>query len=167
MGRRLHSEGRGALQDEEGGTHLPITEPVRWTVTLLSEGANGFWRLGTIALGAATLGLLALRTMSRSSPFTPLAAGAVVAAGFSFLAWLIAGILSRAFESAVDREIMLILRDGGWLGLRNALALTAASLAALYLWRGLVAPRLRGREPEGDYYWPEAEEPSAYPPEQS
>ncbi len=163
MGRRLYEEGRGTLQDEAGGTHLPVTEPVRWTVSLLGSGAHGFWRIATMATGLATLGLLASLVMSRRSPMMPLLAGAIGAAVAAFSVWLVAGGAGSMFDSAVDKEIMLILRDGAWLGLRNSLAVAAISLAVLYLWRALMAPRLtRDDEP----YWAESgEQPDLYPPD--
>jgi hypothetical protein len=160
MGRRLYQDGRGALQDDEGGTHLPVTEPVRWTVSLLGSGAHGFWRIATLATGLATLGLLASVVLSRRSPMMPLLAGALGGAVGSFLVWLVASSGGSLFDSAVDREIMLILRDGAWLGLRNSLAVAVIALAALYLWRTLVEPR-RTRAEEN--YWPDFEQSDVYP----
>jgi len=161
MGRRLYEEGRGVLQDEEGGTHQPITEPVRWTVSLLGSGAHGFWRLATIVSGLLTLGLGASMLMARRSPLQALLGGAVGAAVASFLVWLVARGAGSLFDSSVDREIMRILRDGAWLGLRNSLAVAAISLAVLYLWRALMAPRLAR---DGELYWPESgEPPDLYP----
>ncbi|HLG10293.1 MAG TPA: hypothetical protein VI876_00930 [Dehalococcoidia bacterium] len=160
MGRRLYQDGRGALQDDEGGTHLPVTEPVRWTVWLLGSGAHGFWRIATIATGLATLGLLASVVISRRSPMMPLLAGGVGAVAGSFFVWLVAGSSGSLFDGAVDREIMLIVRDGAWLGLRNSLAVAVIALAALYLWRTLVEPR---REHADDRYRPDIEQSDIYP----
>ncbi len=80
----------------------------------------------------------------------------------SFLAWLSARIFDSMFDSAVDKEIVLILRDGrGW-GCVIQLATGAALLALLFLHRALLAPRLRPREDK--YYWPEVSEPQdVYP----
>jgi hypothetical protein len=159
MGQRLYAEGRGVLQDEAGATHLGVTEPVRWTVTLLSAGTHGAWRLALIASGLLTLLLAASFVTSRRSPLLPMLIGAGVAVVVSFFVWLIAGGSGSAFESSVDREIVLILRDGAWLGLRDALAAAAVILALLYLYRALIAPRLRD---EGETYWP-ADEQDDYP----
>jgi len=151
MGRRLYTEGRGVLQDEEGGTHLGVTEPVRWTVTLLSASTHGTWRLALIATGLVTLLLVVSSAMSKRSPLPHLLAGAGVAAVVSFLGWLIAGSIGSLFASSVDKEIVLILRDGAWLGLRNSLAVAAILLALLFLWRSLFAPRIHDERT----YWPE------------
>ncbi len=51
MGRRLYAEGRGVLQDDEGGTHLSVTDPVRWAVSMLSADTHGTWRLALIVSG--------------------------------------------------------------------------------------------------------------------
>ena len=160
MGSRLYHEGGGVLQDEEGGTHLPVTEPVRWTISLLGSSAHGFWRIASIAAGIATLGLLASLVMSRRSPLLPLLAGAAVAAVASLFVWLVAGGGASLFDGAVDKEIMLILRDGAWLGLRNALGVAVIALASLYLWRTLVEPR---RQREEERYWPDFEQSDIYP----
>jgi hypothetical protein len=159
MGNRLYHEGRGVLQDEEGGTHLPVTEPVRWTVSLLGSSAHGFWRIAMVATGVATLGLLASLAMRRRSPLQPLLAGGIVAAVGSLFVWVVAGAGGSLFAGAVDKEIMLIVRDGAWLGLRNALGVAVIALAALYLWRTLLEPR---RQREEDY-WPDFDQSDAYP----
>ena len=159
MGRRLYREGRDALQDEDGATHLPVTEPVRWTVSLLGSGAHGFWRIATVATGIATLALMASMVLGRRSPLPALLGGAIGAAVASFFVWLVAGTGNSVFDSSVDREIMLILRDGAWLGLRNALGVAAIALAVMYLWRTLVEPR---RE-HAETHWPDFEGPDIYP----
>ena len=159
MGRRLYAEGRGALQDEEGGTHLGVTEPVRWAVTLLDADMHGTWRLALLAAGLAMALLVASFLVAKRSPLTAMAAGAGLAAIVAFIAWLVAGGTGSTFDSAVDKEIVLILRDGAWLGLRNSLAATAILLALFYLYRALIAPRLYR---EDDYYW-EDEAQDAYP----
>jgi hypothetical protein len=165
MGRELYEEGRGVLRDETGGTHLSITEPVRWTVSLLSSGAHSFWSLVLIASAVLTLALYATMIPGRQSAWKPLVLGSAIAAVASFAVWLIANGSSSLFESSVDREIVLIARDGAWLGLRNALAVTAMSLAVLYLWRALVAPHMQD---EDDRYWPDVNEMSdSYPPDAS
>lgn len=159
MGRLLYREGRDALQDEAGESHLPVTEPVRWTISLLGSGAHGFWRITTVVMGIATLALVASLVMSRRSPLLSLLVGAIGAAVASFLVWLMAGAGNSVFDSSVDREIMLILRDGAWLGLRNALAVAVIALAVMYLWRTLVEPR---RE-HAEAYWPDFEGSDSFP----
>ncbi|HWC28784.1 MAG TPA: hypothetical protein VG845_01770, partial [Dehalococcoidia bacterium] len=165
MGRRLYEEGSGVLQDEEGGTHLPVTEPVRWTVTLLGSGMNTLWLIVTLLAGIATLALLASLGFARRSPTLPVLFGALAASIGSVIVWVLAEFGSSTFDGAVDREIMLILRDGAWLGLRNALAVAVMSVAALYLWRTIVEPR---RPYANEYwpeeqYWPDLEQSDGYP----
>jgi hypothetical protein len=158
MGRRLHDEGHGAFQDEEGEPQLPVTEPVRWTISLLSSGTHTFWRVASLAAAVLTLMLLVSLSLSRRSPFTPVAVGAIAAAVASFFVWLVGGAGNSVFASSVDREIMLIMRDGAWLGLRNSLALAVIALSLLYLWRTLIDPRSRYEES----YWPDIEQSDAY-----
>jgi hypothetical protein len=159
MGRRLYREGRNALQDEAGESHLPVTEPVRWTVSLLGSGAHSFWRIATVVAGLSTLALMVSLVAGRRSPLPALLGGAVTAAVASFFLWLVAGAGNSVFESAVDREIMLILRDGAWLGLRNAAAMALIALSVIFLWRTLIEPR---RE-HAEAYWPDFEGSDVYP----
>jgi hypothetical protein len=103
---------------------------------------------------------------ARRSPLMPMAAGAGIAVVAAFLAWLVARAIGSSFDSAVDQEVVLILHDGAWLGLRNSLAAGAILLALAYLYNALIVPRMQR---EGDFYWPEAEEEyyDPYPPEDS
>jgi hypothetical protein len=159
MGRRLYAEGRSVLQDEEGANHLGVTEPVRWTVSLLSADTHGTWRLAMIAAGAVTLLFVGSFLVARRSPVMPLLVGALLAVVVSLLGWLVGGNAGSLFESSVDREIVLILRDGAWLALRNSLAVAAMILALLYLQRSLLEPRRH----DDSIYWPEvSEEPDSY-----
>jgi hypothetical protein len=157
MGRRLYDEGRGALQGEAGETHLGVTDPVRWAVTMLSADMHSTWRLALIASALVTALFAGSFLLSRRSPLGPMAAGAGVAAVVSFFAWLIAGGADSLVDSAVDKEIVMIFGDAAWLALRNSLAVCAVLLALLFLYRALVAPRLREDEDEY-YYWPELDD---------
>ncbi len=163
MGRRLYVEGRGVLQDEEGGTHLDITDPVRWAVSMLAADMHATWRLALVGSGLVTALFAGSFLLSRRSPLGPMAIGAAMAIVVSFLGWLIASGISSMFDSAVDQEIVHIFRDSAWLGLRNSLAAGAILLALLYLHRSLLARRLQAEEEE-DYVWPETGDPQdAYP----
>lgn len=160
MGRRLYTEGRAVMQDEEGATHLGVTDPVRWTVTLLSADTHGTWRLALIVSGLVTLLMAASFVLSKRSPLPQLFAGAGLAVVVSFLTWLIAGGAGSLVDSSVDKEIVLILRDGAWLGLRDSLAVAAMALALMHLQRSLLAPRVHDEA----FYWPEAgDAQDAYP----
>jgi hypothetical protein len=159
MGRRLYREGHSVMRDDEGANHLDITEPVRWTVSLLGSDMHGFWRVALVVTGAATLGLLVIIVTSGRSPFPPLVAGALLGAAGALCVWLIAGVAGRTFDGAIDRETALILQDGAWLGLRNSVAASVIALGLLYLWRTLIEPRQnRGQET----YWPDFEGSDAY-----
>ena len=157
MGQRLYTEGRAVLQDDEGETHLGVTDPVRWAVSMLSADAHTTWRLALIGTGLVAGLFAASFVLSRRSPLAPMAAGAGIAIVASFFGWLVGSGISSMFDSAVDKEIASIFQDSAWLGLRNSLAAGAILLALLYLNRSLLTPRLQ-RE---DHYWPDAEE--AYP----
>lgn len=162
MGRRLYAEGRGVLQDDEGTTHLGVTDPVRWAVSMLDADMHGLWRLALIAAGVLTVLFAGSFVLSKRSPLGPMAAGAGIAVVVSFFGWLFAGVAGSMFDSAVDKEIVEILRDAAWLGLRNSLAAGAVLLALLYLYRSLLAPRIQADD--DDYYWPEiSETQDAYP----
>jgi hypothetical protein len=161
MGRRLYTEGRGVLQDESGVTHLGVTEPVRWSVSLLSADTHGTWRLALIASTLLTLLFVVSFVVSKRSPVAPLLTGAVLAVVVSFFGWLVGSSAGSWFASSVDKEVVLILRDGAWLALRNSLAVAAMLLALLFLQRALLAPRVRD---DDGMYWPESyDEPDAYP----
>ncbi len=157
MGERLYTEGRDVLQDDEGGTHLSITDPVRWAVSMLSADAHSTWRLALIGTGLVTALFAGSFVLSTRSPLAPMTAGAGIAIVASFFGWLVGGGISSMFDSAVDKEIASIFQDSAWLGLRNSVAAGAILLALIYLNRTVLAPRLQ-RE---DDYWADAEE--AYP----
>jgi hypothetical protein len=155
MGRRLYAEGRGVLQDEEGQSHLSVTDPVRWAVSMLDADMHGTWRLALIGTALLTAVFAGSFVLSKRSPLAPMAAGAGLAVVVSFFGWLIAGGLDSMFDSAVDKEVVDVFREGAWLGLRNSLAAGAALLALLYLYRTLVEPRI---DYDDGYYWPGEEE---------
>lgn len=150
MGEALYRDGSGAFQAEDGGAHLSVAEPARWTATLLSRGAHAFWLAALVLTLLAALALAAVFLQGGCSPLLPLTAGAVFAAACSLAVWLLAQAAAPALSAPVDREIALVLRDGAWLGLRNAAAVAAAGLAV----RALLAISRPG---EGAAPLPEAE----------
>lgn len=162
MGRRLYTEGRDVLQDDAGATHLSVSDPVRWAVTMLNADMHGTWRLALLGSVLLTVLFAGSFVLSKRSPLGPMAVGAGIAVIVAFFGWLIAGGIGSMFDSEVDKEIVLILRDGAWLALRNSVAAAAALLALLYLHRALLAPRIQGEQEQ--YYWPEIDEAQdAYP----
>lgn len=152
MGQRLYHEGPGAVQDETGESHLSFTEPVRWAIELLGASAHTFWQTAVIVLGFALLAVCAGMVWMRQSPLLAMAVGGGVAAALSAAAWGGMILAGTAMDSALDREIALVLRDGAWIGLRNGLAACAIGLSAAYVVSSLVQHR---REEE----WPELYEP--------
>ena len=130
----LYEDGTAALRDAEGKeASLGIDDPVRWAVSLLSKGAHRFWRAALILSVIALLGLSALLLSGGRLPLGPIVAGAGLSALASAAVWAFARLIGPAFDSAVDREVMLILRDGAWIGIRNSLAVAVAALAILFL----------------------------------
>jgi hypothetical protein len=146
MGDALYLQGNDAFRDNEGVRRAPgVNEATHWAVLLLSSGAHGFWRL---ALPSALLVLVALCAALIVLGRTPLAAvgaGAGFAAVASLAVWFLAGALNEASTAALDREIALILRDGAWIGVRNALAVASSALGLMILFRTIEGARLRAR----------------------
>jgi hypothetical protein len=144
MAGSLYEDGNGAFRDAEGKQRSPgVDQPSYWTARLLNEDAHGFWRA---ALPFTFLVLLAFCASVLHSGRS-LAAVITVGAGFAALAslgvWLLASALSSSYSSPVDKEIMLILRDGAWIGVRNAFAVLGASLGLLFIFRFLEDERPR------------------------
>ena len=133
MGEVLYRDGSGAVHDEQGKSHLSVTDPVRWAINLTGSGAHSFWRTLLFITGLILLAVCVAQLYMRHSPLPGLAVGGGLAAVGALLIWIAAHFLHASLNSVVDKEIALILRDGAWLGLRNALALTAIALSALYL----------------------------------
>jgi len=134
MGNSLWENGTSAFRDPDGNQRsLSVTEPVRWTTMLLDEGAHRFW---TAVLALSVLLLLAFAAsalIGARSPLTPVAIGAGVSAVLSLAAFLLASAASGVLDSAVDKEIMLIVRDGALIGLRDSLAIGAVAASIIGL----------------------------------
>ncbi len=128
MGRKLYEDGTGAFRDDEGETaSLGINEPVRWTVTLLGSGMHGFW-LAAMALTLLLVLAAAAAAMSTGgNPVHSIALGALIGAVASLAFWGLMSLADSAVSSAADREIVLILRDGAWMGVRNCGGVAFAS----------------------------------------
>jgi len=119
MGRQLYEDGNSAFRDSEGNSaSLGITEPVRWTVTLLGPGMHGVW----LALLALTV-LLALAAAASvmtigENPVHAIATGAVIGAVSALAFFFLMKLLASMTGDHVDQEIALILKDGAWVGVR-------------------------------------------------
>lgn len=143
LGEVLYRQGMGAFRDDAGHSpSLDIVEPVRWSVTLLQQDANRVW---LAALPVATLLLVAAVAVVLSngaSPLPALAAGAGAAALVFAAGWGAAQLVGSVLASPVDREIMLIARDGAWIGLRNSLAVLLATGSFMLLRATLAGQRI-------------------------
>lgn len=161
MGRVLYHGGSDAVHDEQGKSHLSVTDPVHWAINLTGSGAHSFWRTVLFITGLILLAVCVAQLYARHSPLPGLAVGGGIAAIGALLLWIAAQFIHASVSSAVDKEIALVLRDGAWLGLRNALAVTAIALSALYL-TGLFARHEQANEGWYDDELDYADEP--FPP---
>jgi hypothetical protein len=128
MGETLYRRGLGAFQDSDGERRRPgIDEPLRWSVAFLTASTHGFWRaalpISVLLLLAPVAGVL----LAGRLPLTQIAFGGGFSAAACLAWWFIAEAGSGLFAGAVDREIMLVVRDGAWIGLRNSLAVAVAA----------------------------------------
>jgi hypothetical protein len=144
MGRALYEDGTAALLPEgEDVSQLSLAEPARWTVELLSPRMHAFW---LAALSLCLILLLALSVallLARTSPLSPVVLGASIAVGCCLGMSILAFGAGFAFTSAIDKEIMLIGRDGALLGLRNAVGVGIIAGALQYIVRPFRAPPSR------------------------
>jgi hypothetical protein len=144
MGESLYERGTSAFVRAGGDAGLSATEPVRWAVSLLDRSSHARWRAALLIVGLFFAGSMAGVLMTGSSALQPLLIGASVAAVVSLAVWLLAKLGASVTAGPVDEEIMLMLRDGAWIGVRNSLAVIGAS-SALLLVLALVN-RQRARE---------------------
>jgi hypothetical protein len=152
MGVTLYQDGNTAFRDDQGNRRMPgLDEPIRWSADLLGRGAHGFWQAALALSLLVLLASVAAVLMSGNSPIMPLALGASLSTGLSLLVWLVAGGVEDAVGAPVDKEIMLSLRSGAWIGIRNAAAI-AFVMVGLQL---LISTFSRGdRFWRGEYaYW--------------
>jgi hypothetical protein len=155
MGRTLRDEGTGAFQDGQGERRSPaMTEPARWAVTLLGGSMHGFWQAALLLSLLLLLAFAAAVLLAGASPLPSIAMGAGFATAGSLVSWLLATAIGSSMDSAIDREIMLMLRDGAWIGLRNSLAIVVVSGSLLILQVGRPGRRLETA------YWP-----ASFPPD--
>jgi hypothetical protein len=148
MGRQLYDNGTSAFRENDGSTaSLGVTEPVRWAVTLLNSSMHRVW----LAVMALTL-LLALAAAASvmttgHPPVNAIAIGAILGGILCVAFWGLTQFIEGSAGSAADREIVLILRDGGIMGLRNCggVAFAGVVLAVLLNFS-------RSRESRGGYH---------------
>ena len=144
MAASLREHGNAAFTDADGVQRSPgINQPSYWTATLLNERAHSFW------LAALPFALLVLLAFSAGILHSGLSLPTVIASGAAFSAiasiavWLLASAAAGSFGAPVDKEVLLIVRDGAWLGFRNAFAVFAAALGLVIIFRLLEGERPR------------------------
>jgi hypothetical protein len=129
LGQEIYRQGDAAFLQHDGGRGLQVTEPVRWAADLLQQSTHGRWRAALLITTLFWVAAIALVLTTGRSPLPAIAIGAGIAALGAAAAWLLAGAGRGLMDGAVDQEIMLIARDGAWLGLRNSLAVMVAAVA--------------------------------------
>lgn len=153
MGQRLYKDGTGAIQDDQGQSHLSITEPIRWAIGTLDSGAHGFWSITLAITGLALLAVFAGHFWMRRSPLPGFAVGSAIAVVPALIAWLIVTLVGSSMSGALNEELARVARDGVWLGVRDSIAATAIGLGSLYAYNTLIGP---GRNDEWEQ-WDELE----------
>ena len=154
MGMALYEHGTDALRNDSGAVDLGVDEPVRWVTTFLDRNAHGYWLPPLLISGLLVLGLCLDFIRIGRSPLSLILVGSVMSTFFAVAAWLLATAGARVIDSGVDKEVMLIARDGAFMGLRNSVAVAAASIALMLVMRVTVqqphraAVRRRDREEE-------------------
>jgi hypothetical protein len=138
-GERLYADGASAFAGPDGGGNFSMTSPERWAIALLDKSSHAFWQAGLAAaavLALAALGLCALTSASGlAGALRTAASGAAAFAALAAVFWAGAGLGAGIPKAAADRELLRMLRDCAWLGLRNGLALTAAGAALVLMLR--------------------------------
>ena len=88
MGRRLYDDGYTAVQDEDGETHLGLTEPLRWAIDALNSSAHSFWRIVLVISGLTLAAVCLGHFWVRASPLPGIAIGSAVATLGALVLWL-------------------------------------------------------------------------------
>jgi hypothetical protein len=159
MGEALYANGTDALRSSDGSSSadLSVEEPVRWATTLLEKDMHTYWLPPLAFSGIIIAGLcLDFLRMGRS-PLSSILAGAMMATFFAAAAWILATLADSVLESGVDREVMLMAKDGAFMGLRNSVTAGAAATALMLVLRVTESAPARERR-----YYEEREEESTY-----
>lgn len=163
MGSALYHEGSNAFVDDKGNTLKPsMEEPIRWSADLLGKGAHGFWQV-TLALTLLILvASVAAVLMGGGDPITPVAVGAAFATALSLAVWLLTQLAKDTVSAPVDQEIVLAVRDGAWIGIRNAGAI-AVAMIGMRLLLNTFANHDQGWQPSTAWDYPDHDDADAPP----
>jgi hypothetical protein len=164
MGEALYNNGTDALRNDAGtgAVDLGVEEPVRWAVKLLERDMHHYWLPPMAFAGILIAGLCLDFLIIGRSPLSSILVGALMATLFTAAAWIFATLADSALESGVDKEVMLVARDGAFMGLRNSITVGAAATALMLVLKITVsAPRAGSRRRDRGYDF-DREEESTY-----
>ena len=131
MGESLYENGTDALRSDAGKVDLSVEEPVRWATAMLEHDVHNYWLPPMAFSGIVLAGLcLDFLRMGRS-PLSSILVGAFMATFFAAAGWILATFAGGVLESGVDKEVMLIAKDGAFMGLRNSVTVGAAATALM------------------------------------
>jgi hypothetical protein len=159
MAKSLYDSGANALQSDAGPVKLGAEEPVRWATNLLSKHAQGLWTAALALTSVLLAGLCLDFLRAGRQPFSAMLLGALLACIGAGAAFLMATAAATVFDSGVDKEVMRIIRDGAFLGLRDSAAV-AVTCGAL-----LLISRTAGWDRDRDAYRRSDEWQASYPQE--
>jgi len=159
MGEALYTKGTDALRTESGAAKLSVEEPVKWATHLLEEDVHDYWLPPLAFSGIIIAGLCLDFLRVGRSPLSSILVGALTSTLFAAAAWTFATFAESVLESGVDKEVMLVARDGAFMGLRNSVTLGAAATALMLVVKVTVSTprqtpvydRDRDREEESTY----------------
>ena len=147
MGRELYNEGNSAYKNDAGVGSAPgYAQPVYWSVALLDKNTHDFWRLLLPVALLLLIGSLAMTLRSGRQIASPVVIGAFFGAVACFAAWIGFEAAANALASPVNREVVLVLRDGAFLGLRDSLAVGVVATVVFVVMRSLAGERTYERK---------------------
>jgi hypothetical protein len=156
MGEALYTHGTDALRSDAGVVDLSVEEPVQWAVKALERDMHDYWLPPLAFSGIIIAGLCLDFLRVGRSPLSSILVGALMATLFAAAAWVFATLAGDVLESGVDKEVMLVARDGAFMGLRNSITVGAAATALMLVLKITVSPTRRAqpvyeREEESTY----------------
>jgi hypothetical protein len=159
MGEALYTKGTDAFRSEAGVAKLSVEEPVKWATRLLERDMHDYWLPPLAFSGIIIAGLCLDFIRMGRSPLSSILVGALMATFFAAAAWILATLADSVLESGIDKEVMLVARDGAFMGLRNSVVVGAAATALMLVLKMTVSTP---REPQERYYDDEYEDKPKY-----